>query len=135
VEGEVFEEANLEADGDDLAEAGVGGAVLAAGAEVGEAEVTGTGEFETRGDDGGVEVEDGAELDLEAELHGAGREGFAVEHPAATVGKPRGERGEETVSIFVAEALNIEKLHLPEMTAGGWDFLPLGCLSEEMGKA
>lgn len=111
MEGEVFEEADFEADGNDLAEVGGSGTVLTAGAEVGEAEVAGTGEFEARGDDGGVEVEGGAELDLEAELHGAGREGFAVEHPAATVGEPRGEGGEETVSLFVAEALNIERLH------------------------
>jgi hypothetical protein len=111
VEGEVFEEADLEADGDDLAEVSGGGAILARGAEVGEAEVAGAGEFEARGDYGGVEIEGGAELDLEAELHGAGGECFAVEHPATTVGKPRGEDGEETVSFFVAEALNIERLH------------------------
>lgn len=111
MEGEVFEEADFEADGNDLAEVGGSGTVLAAGAEVGEAEVAGAGELETGGDDGGVEVEGGAELDLEAELHGAGREGFAVEHPSATVGKSRGEGGEETVSLFVAEALNIERLH------------------------
>lgn len=111
MEGEVFEEADLEADGDDLAEVGGGGTVLAAGAEVGEAEVTGAGEFEARGDDGGVEVEDGAELDLKAELHGAGREGLAVEHPSSTVGETRGEGGEETVPLFVAEALDIERLH------------------------
>jgi len=111
VKGEVFEEADLEPDGDDLAEVGGGGAILAAGAEVGEAEVAGARELETGGDDRGIKVEGGAELDLEAELHGVGREGFAVEHPSATVGKSRGEGGEETVSLFVAEALNIERLH------------------------
>lgn len=111
MEGEVFEKADLEADGDDLAEVSGRGAILARGAEVGEAEVAGAGEFEARGDYGGVKVEDGAELNLETELHGAGGECFAVEHPAATVGKPRGEDGEETVSFFVAEALNIERLH------------------------
>ena len=73
MEGEIFEEADLESDGDDLAEVRSGGEVLAAGAEVGEAEMTGAGELKARGDDGGVEVEDGAELNLETELHGAGR--------------------------------------------------------------
>jgi len=111
VEGEIFEEADLEADGDDLAEVRSGGEVLAAGAEVGEAEMTGAGELKAGGDDGGIEIEDGAKLDLEAELHGAGREGSAVEHPAATVGKRRGESGDETVPLFVTEALNIERLH------------------------
>ena len=48
--------------------------VLAAGAEVGESEMTGTGEFKARGDDRSVEVDDGAELDLDPELHGGGRE-------------------------------------------------------------
>lgn len=114
MEGEVLEEADLEADGDDLAEVGDGGAVLARGAEIGEAKVAGAGELQARGDDGGVEVEDGAELDLKAELHGAGREGFAVKHPSSTVGESRGEDGEETVSLFVAEALNIERLHCVE---------------------
>jgi len=94
VQGEIFEEADLQADGDDLAQVGGGGAVLPAGAEVGEAEVTGAGELEAGGDDGGVEVEDGAELDFKAELHGAGRKGFAVKHPSSTVGKARGESGE-----------------------------------------
>ena len=111
MEGEIFEEADLEADGDDLAEVRSGGEVLAAGAEVGEAEMTGAGELKAGGDDGGIEIEDGAKLDLEAELHGAGREGSAVEHPAATVGKRRGESGDETVPLFVTEALNIERLH------------------------
>jgi len=36
---------------------------------VGEPEVTGTGEFKTRGDDRSVEVDDGAELNLDTELH------------------------------------------------------------------
>ena len=111
MEGEVFEEADLEPDGDDLAEVGGGRAVLAAGAEVGEAEMAGAGELQARGNDGGVEVEDGAELDLQAKLHGAGREGFTVEHPSPTVGETRGESGEKTVSLFVAESLNIERLH------------------------
>jgi hypothetical protein len=110
VEGQVFQEADLQTNGYDLAEVG-GGDVFAAGAEVSEAEVAGAGELKARGDDGGVEIEGGAKLDLEAELHSAGGEGFAAEHPAATVGQGRGEGGEEAVALFVAEALDIERLH------------------------
>ena len=87
VEGDVFEEADFDADGYDLAEVGGGGRLFAAGAEVGEGEVAGAGEFEAGGEDGGVEVEDGAELDLDAELHGGGGEGLAVEDPAAAIGE------------------------------------------------
>ena len=76
LEGGVFEEADLDADGDDLAEVGGGGEVFAAGAEMGEAEVAGAGEFEAGGEDGGVEIDDGAELDLDAELHAWWGRGF-----------------------------------------------------------
>jgi hypothetical protein len=93
VEGRVFEEADLEADGDELTEVGGGGEVFAAGAEMGEAEVSGAGEFEAGGDDGGVEVDNGAELDLNAELHGGGGEGLAVEDPAAAVCEGGGKGG------------------------------------------
>jgi hypothetical protein len=110
MQGDVFEEVDLDTNGDDLAEFG-GGEVFAAGAEVGEAQVAGTGEFETAGDERGVEVEGGAELDFDAELHGAGRKGLAAQDPAAAVGKGRGEGGEEIAALFVAEALNIERMH------------------------
>jgi hypothetical protein len=93
LEGGVFEETDLDADGDDLAEVGGGGEVFAAGAEMGEAEVSGAGEFEAGGDDGGVEVDNGAELDLNAELHGGGGEGLAVEDPAAAVCEGGGKGG------------------------------------------
>jgi hypothetical protein len=111
VEGGVFEEADLEADGDNLAEVGGGGQVFATGAEMGETEVAGAGELETSCEDGGVEIDDGAELDLEAELQGGGREGFAVENPAAAVSEGGGEGGKEAVPFFVAEALDVERLH------------------------
>ena len=52
--------------------------MFAAGAEVGEGEVGWAGELDAGGEDGGVEVEDGAELDLDSELDGGGGEGFAV---------------------------------------------------------
>ena len=97
---------------------------------MGEAEVPGAGEFEARGDDGCVEVDDGAELNLNAELHGGGRECFAVEDPASAVCKSRGERGQDTLALFVAEALNIKRLHgmfepLPIEVC-----LPIACSSE-----
>lgn len=107
LEGCVFEEADFDADGDDLAEVGGSGEVFAAGAEMGEAEVSGAGEFEAGGDDGGVEFDDGAELDLDAELHRGGGEGLAVEDPAAAVGEGGGEGGKEAVALFVAEALDV----------------------------
>ena len=44
--------------------------MVAAGAEVGEGEMSGAGEFDSGGDDGGVEVEDGAELNLKTEVEG-----------------------------------------------------------------
>src|SRR5258705_7597965 len=78
---------------------------------MGEAEVAGTGEFEAGGDDRGVEIHDGAELDLDAELHAGRGEGLAVEDPAAAVGEGGGERGKEAVALFVAEGLDVERLH------------------------
>jgi hypothetical protein len=78
VEGNVLEETDLEADSDDLTKIGRCREVLATGAKVGQAEVAGTGEFKAGGDDGGVKIEHGAELDLEAELHRIGREGLAL---------------------------------------------------------
>jgi hypothetical protein len=111
LEGGVFEEAYLKADADDLAKVSRGGEVFAAGAEMGEAEMAGAGEFEAGGEDGGVKIDDGAELDLEAELHCGGREGLAVEYPAAAVGEGGGESGQEAVALFVAEALDVERLH------------------------
>ena len=111
LEGRVFEEADLDADGYDLAEVGGDREVFAAGAEMGEAEVAGAGEFEAGGDDGGVEIDDPAELDLDAELHGGGGKGLAIEDPAAAVGEGGGEGGKEAVALFIAEALDVERLH------------------------
>ena len=108
MEGYVFEEADFQAEGDYLAEVGGAAEVFAAGAEVGEGEVGGAGEFDAGGEDGYVEVEDGAELDLEAELDGGGREGFAVEDPAAAVGEGVGEERQDGGALFVAEALDVD---------------------------
>jgi hypothetical protein len=128
----VFEEADLDANRDELAKAGGGGEVFAAGAQMGEAEVSGAGEFEAGGDYRGVKIDDGAELDFYAELHGGGREGLAVEDPAATIGEGRGEDGKEAVALFVAEALDIERLHGRRVSAAK---LPSGCTSDAGGKA
>jgi len=111
LEGCVFEKADFDADGNDLAEVRGGGEVFAAGAEMGEAEVSGAGELEAGGDDGGVEVDDGAELDLDSELYGGGGECLAVEDPAAAVGERGGEGGKEAVALFITEALDVERLH------------------------
>ena len=111
VEGRVFEEADFETNGDDLTEVAEGGEVLAAGTEVRESEMADAGELESGGEDGGVEIDDGAELDLDAKLHGGGGESFAVEYPAATVGEGRSKGGKKTVTLFVAKTLDVERLH------------------------
>lgn len=110
VEGDVGEEAEFEAEGDDLVGVGGEGEVLAAGAEVGEGGVGGAGEFEAEGDEGSVEVEDGTELDFEAEVHGGGGEGAAFEDPAAALGEGGGELGEEREAVGVAVAEELEDL-------------------------
>ena len=111
MEGCVFEEGDLDAEGDDLGEIGGAGEVLAAGAEVGESQVAGAGEFKAGGEDRGIEVNDAAELDLEEELHGVWRDGLAVQDPSAALGKGRPERWEKALTLLVAEALDIERLH------------------------
>jgi hypothetical protein len=68
VEDDVFEEADFDAKGDDLAELCDEAELLAAGAAVGEGEVGGAGGFDSGGEVGGVEVEDGAELHGSGEL-------------------------------------------------------------------
>ena len=108
VEGDVVEEGEFEAEGYGLAEVGGEAAVIAAGAEFGEGFVAGAGEFDSGGEDGGVEVEDGEELDLDAELHIGGGEGFAVEDPAAAVGEGGGERGKQAVALLIGEGLDVE---------------------------
>jgi hypothetical protein len=110
VKGDIGEETDLEAQGEDLV--GVGGEVdvLAAGAEVGEGGVGGAGEFEAGGDEGAVEFEDGAELELEAEVHGGGGEGAAFEDPSSALGEERGELGQEGEAVAVAIGEEVEGL-------------------------
>lgn len=70
VEGDVLEKADLEAHGNHVAEANV--EVVVAGPEVRHGAMGVAGKFEAGGNEGGVEVEDAAELNLKAEL-GDGR--------------------------------------------------------------
>jgi hypothetical protein len=107
----VFKKADLDTDGNYLTEVGWGVEVFPAGAEMGEAQMATAGEFEARGEDGRVEIDDRAELNLQAELHRRWREGFAFEDPAAAVGEGRSEGGKKAVALFVAEALDVERLH------------------------
>jgi hypothetical protein len=69
------------------------------------------GEFDSGGEDGGVEIEDGEELDFDAELYGGGGEGAAFEDPAAAVGERGREQGEDGGAFAVAEALYVDGLH------------------------
>lgn len=112
VEGDVFKEANFDADGDDLSELRGACEVFTASAELREREVSGAGEFQTRGDDGGVEFECSANLDFNAELHGGGGERATVKDPAATVCEGSGKYRQDPGALLVAKALDIERLHV-----------------------
>lgn len=133
VEGHILQKTDFEADGYDLAEIGAR-EIFAAGTEIREAEMAGAGEFQTGGDDRGVEIEGRTKLDLYAKLDCAGRKSLAVEDPAATVGKGRGEGRKETAAFFITEALDVERLHCAPLIAD-WEVLPLGPLSEQGAKA
>lgn len=87
MEGDVFEEADFEADRDDLPQIGDAGEVLAAGAEVGKGKMAGPGELQPAGDERGIEVESSPKLNFKTELQGGGGESLAVEDPASTVGE------------------------------------------------
>lgn len=107
-EGErgVFEEADLEADGDDLAEEAEAG-VAGARAEAGEGFSSAAGEFDADGGEGGVELEDAAELDFEEELDGVGGEGPTVEQPASAGGEAGGELREKVFAELVADGVDV----------------------------
>jgi hypothetical protein len=111
VDDDVLEEADLDAEQDDLAEVRGDGKVFAAGAEVGEGEVAGASELNAEGEHGGVEIEDGTELNLDVELEGSGREGSAVENPASAVREGVGEERQDRGALVVAETLDGEWLH------------------------
>lgn len=114
----IFEEADLKANRDHLSQVGGGGEVFAAGAQVGEREVAGPRQFEAGGYDGGVQIDDGAKLDLQPNLHHAGRKGLAAEQPTSTISQRRGEGGQQTLPLFVAEALDIKELHRSLRSSG-----------------
>ena len=108
MEGEVLKEGQLDADGEDLGD--IVGEVLAAGAEVGELLVAVAGELDAGGDEGGVELEDEAELDFEANLKRGGRKGLAVEDPGSAEGDGGGQGGKEAVALFVGKSLEFNGL-------------------------
>jgi hypothetical protein len=111
VEGYVFEEADFYLEGYDLAEVGGGAEVASTGAELGEAKVAGAGDFEAGGDEAGIEIDDGAELDLDAEGRHGGRDGFSFDDPAAAFDEDTGEVDENCLAVIVGEAFDIERLH------------------------
>ena len=78
---------------------------------LGESVVAGAGKFDAGGDDGGVEVEDGAQLDLDAELDVGGRQGLALDDPAAATAEGGGEVYKQAVALFVGEGLDVERFH------------------------
>lgn len=77
-------------------------------AEAGEVEVAGAGEFEAGGDEGGVQLDDGGELQFEAELKLGEREGAAVEEPAAAERHGFRDGGEQGAALVVAEGDEVE---------------------------
>ncbi len=128
VQGEVVEEVDFEADGDDLAKLAGDTEMFAAVAEFGKRFVRGSGEFDAGGEDGGIEVDDGAQLDLDAELGVAGRQRIAFEDPAAAVAEGAGEAGKDAVAVFVGKCLDCEGLGHRRFGVNGATLL-LGSLS------
>jgi hypothetical protein len=111
VEGYIFEKADFEANGHNLAQIGGGGEVFSAGTEIGEREMPGPRQLKAGGYDGCIEVKNGAKLNFEAKLNGVRRERLAAEYPASTIGQRRGKVWQQAVAFFVAEALDIKGLH------------------------
>jgi len=110
VQGDVGEEADVEAEGEGLDLVSGKTDVFAAGAEVSEGGVAGTGELDAEGDEGSVELEDGDELKLEAEGHGGGGGGLTLEDPAAALEEAGGELGQEGEAVAVEVTEEIEDL-------------------------
>ena len=109
VEGDVFEKGEFEPEREDLAQVDGVAAVTAAGAKAGQGIVGDRGEFDAGGDERGVELDDGAELQLEAKFHRGRGRGFALEHPAAAVGKGGRKGGQQRGAFGVAVALELEE--------------------------
>jgi len=132
VQGYVFEEADLQPDGDDLAEVCRDPGIFSARAQIGQGEVAGTGQFQTRRHNGGIKIKDGAKLDLNPEFYGAGRERLSVDNPASAVGKRSCEMGKNALTFFVAEALDVQGLHgIDNRPCRG--YVPIGCSSVRGG--
>ena len=103
--------------------------VSAAGAEIGERQMSGAGELNAGGDEGGIEIEDGTQLDLNTELHRGGRERLAVQDPSAALRKGGGKGRQQIVPFIVTEALDINGLHcvfLPPRLEASADRLFIG---------
>ena len=128
MQGDVVEEGEFEADGDDLAELSDVADALAAGAEAGEGLVAGAGELDAVGGECSVEIERGTELDLDAELELSRGEGAAVEDPAAAVVERGGEGGQKVVPFLVGEGLDVEREHGSPL--GRRKIAALGCSSD-----
>jgi hypothetical protein len=74
--------------------------------------MSGAGKLNARGDDGSIQIDCSAKLNLQPKLHHAGRKRLAVKDPPSAIGKRRRQRRQQALSFFVAEALDIEGLHL-----------------------
>src|SRR5450755_3472282 len=101
MQGHVFEKAEFEADADYLHGVVRAADVVARSAEAGQRVVGTTGEFDAGLDEGGVELDDGLELNFEAELHTGRGRGLALEHPASALREGRGEGGQETLTVLI----------------------------------
>src|SRR6185437_10664366 len=107
----IFKEADFETNGHHLSQFSSGGEIFAAGAEVGERKVACAGQLKARGHDGAVEIDDGTKLYFETDLHRGRRECPATKYLSSAVSQRRGQIREQSVTLFVTEALYIEKLH------------------------
>lgn len=132
MQGYVFEKADLQPDGDYLAEVSGDLGILSAGAEIGQGEVARTGQFQPRRDDRGIKIKDGAKLDFNPELHCAGRERLSVDNPASAIGKRSCEIGKNALAFFVAEALDVQGLHGMD-DRPCLEYVPIGCSSVGKG--
>jgi len=78
VKSGVFEETDLDTNGDDLTKVRWCGGIFAARAEMTETKMAGSGELQAGGQNRSVEINDRAELNLDTKLHGGGGECSAV---------------------------------------------------------
>lgn len=105
----LFEKTDFEAHRDNVT--GMGFEVVVAGPEVGHGEMPRTGEFQTIGDERGVQIKDTAKLNFEAQLGDRGRDGVAIGDPCTGVGERVGKREHDVRAVAVAVSVDIERLH------------------------